>query len=78
MFYLIKRVDEKKCKVGDRCMLLADFYGVSPGTLGTVSEVHKPEEEIIVKWDQSPKASLSDTFSRKYIEWLAFATVRRV
>ena len=81
MFYLTKRIDEKQCTVGDRCMVLADFIGIPAGTKGTIIEIY--DEGVVVKWlpcDQCAEgedchaAPTSDGFSREELEYLAFET----
>jgi len=70
MFYLTKRVDEKQCFIGDRCMVLADFSGIPAGTRGTVTEIY--DKGVMVEWDQSR----SDGFSRDDLQYLAFETLK--
>ncbi len=49
MFYLLKRIDEKQCTIGERCMVLADFSGIPAGTKGIITEIY--EEGVMVTWE---------------------------
>jgi hypothetical protein len=90
MFYLTKRVDEKQCTVGERCMVLADFSGIPAGTKGIVSEIYS--EGVTVAWEIHncslmqiaeaikedrcfpARGFYADGFSRDEMEYLAFET----
>jgi hypothetical protein len=82
MFYLTKRIDERQCSLGERCMVLADFSGIPAGTKGKVVEIY--EEGIMIEWEipigkPSPSMNqrfLRDGFSRGELEYLAFATYK--
>ena len=73
MFYLTKRVDEKQCTLGERCMVLADFSGINAGHKGRVVEIY--DEGVMIQWNKSPDGyRRSDGFSRDELEYLAFET----
>jgi hypothetical protein len=81
MFYLTKRVDEKQCTIGERCMVLADFSGVPAGTRGKVIEVY--DEGVTIEWlpciNCAPGKDCGgrptrDGFGRDELEYLAFET----
>lgn len=57
-FYLVKRADEKQCKVGERCMVLADFPGVPVGTKGIIAEIYS--DGVMVAWIGVNKKTESD------------------
>lgn len=69
MFYLLKRVDEKQCTVGERVMVLADFSGIEAGSKGKVAEIYN--EGVMIAWEHK---DIQDGFSREELEYLAFAT----
>ena len=48
MFYLLKRIDENQCNIGDEVMVLADFVGVPAGTKGVVTEIY--DGGLMVTW----------------------------
>ena len=67
MFYLLKRVDEKQCTLGEVCMVLADFSGVPAGTKGIVCEIYN--EGISIAWLKlTPHGSKSEEQIREAIE----------
>jgi hypothetical protein len=80
MFYLTKRVDEKQCTIGERCMVLADFSGIKAGTKGRVCEIY--ERGVVIQWEYEHQVVRSnglnrpqrDGFSRDELEYLAFET----
>ena len=81
MFYLLKRVDEKQCNVGDRVMVLADFSGVPAGTKGKVVEIY--DEGIMIEWefgksplDREMRIPIRDGFGRDELEYLGFETTK--
>jgi len=76
MFYLTKRIEERQCSLGERCMVLADFSGVTAGTKGKVVEIY--DKGIMVEWDDENDRfrPLRDGFSREELEYLAFATYK--
>ena len=53
MFYLLKRVDEKQCTLGEKVMVLSDFTGVPAGTKGVVVEIY--DEGVMVAWEKDGK-----------------------
>lgn len=72
MFYLTKK-EVADIKVGERCMVLADFSGIEAGQKGTISENYK--HGVMVDWDIStPHGVKSDGFGEDELEYLAFAT----
>ncbi len=79
MFYLTKRIDEKQCTIGERCMLLADFSGILAGTKGHITEVYSVG--VMVEWENfanrpSWMKPRRDGFSRDELEYLAFETTK--
>ncbi len=79
MFYLTKKtIDE--IKVGERCLVLADFSGVPAGTHGLIIEHYKTG--VMVEWQNRPldkdrpkhQKPLADGFHEDELEYLAFAT----
>jgi len=83
MFYLTKRIDEKQCTVGERCMVLADFCGVLAGHKGTVDSIY--DGGVMIAWDprnaEEEKAihagwrrPVTDGFATDELEYLAFET----
>lgn len=80
MFYLTKRIDERQCLVGDRCMVLADFSGIPAGTKGTVCDIY--DGGLTILWqceefgEKHPEdhGQRRDGFGRDELEYLAFET----
>lgn len=72
MFYLTKRQDENQCTPGDTCMVLADFFGIPAGSIGTVDEVY--DGGVMIRWD--PPMDKSDGFHRDELEYLAFGSMK--
>jgi hypothetical protein len=81
MFYLTKRIDERQCTVGEKCMALSDFSGIYAGQKGVVTEIYY--EGIMVKWlecencakgNNCGPAPKTDGFGRDELQYLAFAT----
>ena len=81
MFYLLKRVDEKQCNIGDRVMVLADFVSVPAGTKGEIIEIY--DEGVMIEWvweagsindHEQGMCPLRDGFSRDELEYLGFET----
>lgn len=74
MFYLTQKA-VKEIKVGDRCMVLADFSGIEAGMKGTISENYK--HGVMVDWDTpTPSGVKADGFGEDELEYLAFATLK--
>ncbi len=77
-FYMTKRTDEKQCTVGERCMLLADFYGPAAGDKGVVVDISTHDDHsggVSVRWRKKGDGSISTAdFSREELEYLAFET----
>jgi hypothetical protein len=72
-FYLTKRVGEKQCTVGERCMVLSDFISINAGKKGTVVEVY--DGGVSIRWDKNGEGySGTDGFSSDELEYLAFET----
>lgn len=76
-FYLTKRDHEDQCSVGERLMVLSDFYGITAGNKGTVCAVYSVG--IMVEWDKLPdqpswQRKTRDGFSREDLQYLAFET----
>src|SRR3990167_7072993 len=78
MFYLTKRIDEKQCTVGERCMVLVDFSGIPAGLKGTVTDVYNGG--VMIQWDTQKlddgfnRIRGGDGFGREELEYLAFET----
>lgn len=73
MFYLTKRIDEKQCTLGDRCMALSDFFGINAGDKGRVVEIYN--EGVSIQWDRRGDGRRTvDGFSRDDMQYLAFET----
>lgn len=76
MFYLLKRIDEKQCTVGERVMVLADFVGIKAGTIGKVHEIY--EGGVMIEWpaksEREKHHPLLDGFGREELEYLGFET----
>jgi len=83
MFYLLKRVDEKQCTIGERVMTLSDFSGVPAGTKGRVKSIG--DGGLVIMWEKCANcakpddcganpSSFSDGFSREELQYLGFET----
>ena len=78
MFYLLKRVDEGQCNLGDRVMVLADFCGIKAGEKGTVVEIY--DGGVMIEWDKGIETDSGfgkrphDGFGREEFEYLGFET----
>lgn len=78
MFYLTKK-DIADIKVGDPCIVLADFSGIKAGERGKVIENYKTG--VMVEWQDredswigEPRKPQSDGFGDDELEYLAFGT----
>jgi hypothetical protein len=48
MFYLTKRTSISERKVGDECIVLADFSGIPTGSKGHIDEIYR--RGVMVQW----------------------------
>jgi hypothetical protein len=65
MFYLTKRTSIRDCKVGDECMVLADFSGLPAGSKGRVERNYGIG--VMIRWDGTER---SDGFNEDELEYL--------
>lgn len=69
MYYLQIKNHEEQCRVGDKCMVLADFFELPAGTKGEIVEIY--DGGVMVYWKD---LGIRDGFSRDELIYLAFGT----